>query len=46
MLSGLGDSNYANFNENGKNIDRRIAELGAKRFYESAFADDAVGYVL
>ena len=41
---GLGDSNYENFCQNGKNFDRRFEELGAKRFYNSGFADDGVGY--
>ncbi|PVD37330.1 hypothetical protein C0Q70_04329 [Pomacea canaliculata] len=39
----LGDTNYTNFCNNAKNIDRRLQELGAKRFYPSGFADDAVG---
>lgn len=42
-LLGLGDSNYTNFCNNGKTVDRRLEELGAKRFYESGWADDAVG---
>ncbi|VDH92943.1 methionine synthase reductase [Mytilus galloprovincialis] len=42
-LLGLGDSNYTNFCNNGKTIDRRLEQLGAKRFYESGWADDAVG---
>lgn len=42
-LLGLGDSNYTNFCNNGKMIDRRLEELGAKRFYESGWGDDAVG---
>ncbi|XP_077996857.1 methionine synthase reductase-like [Glandiceps talaboti] len=39
----LGDSNYTNFCNNGKNFDRRFEQLGATRFYPSGFADDGVG---
>ncbi|CAH1772723.1 unnamed protein product [Owenia fusiformis] len=42
-LLGLGDSNYTNFCNNGKNFDKRLNELGAKRFYECGWADEAVG---
>ncbi|XP_076456034.1 methionine synthase reductase-like isoform X2 [Babylonia areolata] len=40
---GLGDSNYNNFANNAKNIDRRFSELGAQRFHPSAFADEVEG---
>ncbi|XP_071103901.1 methionine synthase reductase-like isoform X2 [Haliotis cracherodii] len=42
-LLGLGDSNYTNFCNCGKTVDRRLEDLGALRFYNSAWADDAVG---
>nr|XP_002741834.2 PREDICTED: methionine synthase reductase-like [Saccoglossus kowalevskii] len=42
-LLGLGDSNYSNFCNNGKNFDKRLNDLGGQRFYPSGFADDAVG---
>ena len=39
----LGDSNYDNFCKVGKNIDKRLAELGGKRFIDLHCADDAIG---
>eukprot|EP00118_Oscarella_pearsei_P002185 m.9777 g.9777 ORF g.9777 m.9777 type:complete len:760 (+) comp21638_c0_seq3:213-2492(+) len=42
-LLGLGDSNYTNFCNFSKNLNKRLLELGAKEFYPVAFADDAIG---
>ncbi|XP_028825462.1 methionine synthase reductase-like [Denticeps clupeoides] len=42
-LLALGDTNYANFCNCGKTIDKRasLQELGGKRFYATGHADDA-----
>ncbi|XP_070603131.1 methionine synthase reductase isoform X2 [Erythrolamprus reginae] len=45
-LLGLGDSEYTFFCNGGKIIDKRFLELGAQRFCEVGFADDAVGLEL
>ncbi|KNE65347.1 hypothetical protein AMAG_10989 [Allomyces macrogynus ATCC 38327] len=42
-LLGLGDTNYSNFCGAAKRLEKRVTELGAARFYASAFADDATG---
>ncbi|KAJ3212626.1 hypothetical protein HDU82_008848 [Entophlyctis luteolus] len=39
----LGDTNYTNFCQTGKRIERRLLELGAITFLNKALADDAVG---
>ncbi len=45
-VSGLGDSNYTNFCRCGREMDRRLLDLGAKQLYPSGWADDATGYFL
>ncbi|KAK7879385.1 hypothetical protein WMY93_030721 [Mugilogobius chulae] len=45
-LLALGDTNYANFCNCGKTIERRLKELGAKQFYATGYADDGVGLEL
>ncbi|XP_037829005.1 methionine synthase reductase isoform X2 [Kryptolebias marmoratus] len=42
-LLALGDTNYANFCNCGKTIERRLRELGAKQFYPTGYADDGSG---
>ncbi|XP_077480322.1 methionine synthase reductase [Stigmatopora argus] len=42
-LLALGDSNYENFCNCGKTIERRLQELGGQQFYASGYADDGVG---
>ncbi|XP_035981710.1 methionine synthase reductase isoform X2 [Fundulus heteroclitus] len=45
-LLALGDTNYANFCNCGKTIERRLQQLGAKQFYPTGYADDGVGLEL
>ncbi|KAM8967006.1 methionine synthase reductase [Pelodytes ibericus] len=45
-LLALGDSEYTYFCNGGKIIDKRLEELGAKRFYETGYADDCIGLEL
>eukprot|EP01080_Neovahlkampfia_damariscottae_P011101 gene11101-3808_t len=40
---GLGDTNYDNFCAMGKLINKKFLELGATSFFESGYADDAIG---
>ena len=41
--AGLGDTNYNNFCNMGKNLHRRLLEVGATPFVEPDWADDGVG---
>ena len=40
---GLGDTNYTNFCNTGKFLNRRMCELGATKFYKECEADEGVG---
>uniref|UniRef100_T1JG33 Methionine synthase reductase n=1 Tax=Strigamia maritima TaxID=126957 RepID=T1JG33_STRMM len=42
-LLGLGDSNYDKFANFGKNLDRRLQQLGAVKLADTGFGDDATG---
>jgi len=42
-LLGLGDTNYSSFCQCGKNIDKRLQDLGATHFFDTGLADDACG---
>lgn len=44
-MLGLGDTNYNNFCNGGKTLNDLLTKLGAKSFYPSGYADDAVGLV-
>ncbi|XP_006902233.1 PREDICTED: methionine synthase reductase [Elephantulus edwardii] len=45
-LLGLGNTEYMYFCNGGKILDRRLQELGARRFYDTGHADDCVGLEL
>ncbi|NXW53640.1 MTRR reductase, partial [Eurystomus gularis] len=45
-LLGLGDSEYTFFCNGGKTVDRRLQELGGRRFCDTGLADDCVGLEL
>ncbi|GAN07784.1 methionine synthase reductase [Mucor ambiguus] len=42
-ILGLGDSNYSNFNNSGKKLEKKFKDLGGQVFYEKGLADDAEG---
>ncbi|KAI8365331.1 uncharacterized protein BYT42DRAFT_550196 [Radiomyces spectabilis] len=42
-LLGLGDTNYSNFNNTAKRLEKKVKELGATVFYPKGLADDAEG---
>ncbi|RIA98415.1 hypothetical protein C1645_870670 [Glomus cerebriforme] len=42
-ILGLGDTNYTNFNNTAKRLEKRMIELGAAPFYDKGLADDAMG---
>ncbi|CAG8446332.1 17285_t:CDS:2 [Acaulospora colombiana] len=39
----LGDTNYSNFNNTAKRLEKKLLELGASPFYGKGLADDAAG---
>ncbi|RHZ82800.1 hypothetical protein Glove_103g33 [Diversispora epigaea] len=45
-ILGLGDTNYSNFNNTAKRLEKRLLEFGSSPFYEKGMADDAVGLEL
>jgi methionine synthase reductase len=42
-ILGLGDTNYTNFCQTAKRLDRRFTELGAVPFVPKGLADDGTG---
>ncbi|CAN7988129.1 unnamed protein product [Ixodes pacificus] len=45
-ILGLGDTNYSNFCNGSRILEARFEALGAESFYETGYADDAVGLEL
>ena len=43
MVLGLGNSNYTQFCEMGKKLDKRIGELGGQRIKQLVCVDEAIG---
>jgi methionine synthase reductase len=43
LLVGLGDTNYTNFCNMGKMLNKRLLELGATPICDTGYADDGVG---
>ncbi|KAG9294024.1 hypothetical protein G9A89_019362 [Geosiphon pyriformis] len=42
-ILGLGDTNYSNFNNTARRLEKKLLELGGSSFYEKGLADDATG---
>ncbi|RIB11914.1 hypothetical protein C2G38_2202195 [Gigaspora rosea] len=42
-ILGLGDTNYSNFNNTAKRLEKKLLDLGGTSFYNTGLADDAVG---
>lgn len=42
-ILGLGDTNYTNFNNTAKKLEKRLKDMGATVFLEKGLADDAEG---
>ncbi|KAF0510185.1 riboflavin synthase domain-like protein [Gigaspora margarita] len=42
-ILGLGDTNYSNFNNTAKRLEKKLLDLGGSSFYNTGLADDAVG---
>ncbi|KAI7881395.1 riboflavin synthase domain-like protein [Lichtheimia hyalospora FSU 10163] len=42
-ILGLGDTNYTNFNNTARKLEKRLKDMGATVFHEKGLADDAEG---